>query len=99
MDYFFQGSEGLIGPGSWRVRVEPAVRQAMGEELSQLGSQRGEISRSGCVAKCCGHFASGREIDQDWLRVLPIGRDLQDCRAAQAAMRDQQFFAELLFFP
>ena len=38
----------------------------------------------------------GCKVDADFLRLFPVGGDLQDRGAAQAAMSDQHFFAELL---
>src|SRR5580692_680176 len=44
----------------------------------------------------CRHFGAGGEVDADLMRLFPVRRNLQDCGAAQAAMRDQHLFAEPL---
>src|SRR5580700_5394500 len=40
-----EGSEGGVCPGSWGVRVEPAVGEALRQKLSQLGSKCALVSR------------------------------------------------------
>src|SRR5271166_924347 len=96
MDLFFQVGKRGVCPGSWQMQFEPAVRETMGEKLSQLCPERGGIPGHLWVAKDGGYFASGREVDQDGLRLFPVRRYLQDGRAAQATVRDQHLFTEVL---
>src|ERR1700678_1871578 len=70
----------------------------MRQELSKLSSEHVSISRSVGIAERGGDLASGNEIDQNGLRLFPVGRNLQNRGTAQSAMRDQHLLLKLLTF-
>ena len=55
---FLEIGEGSVCPGSWSVRFQPAVREAMGQKLSQFGSECVQISRRLWIAKCGSNLAA-----------------------------------------
>src|SRR4029077_258995 len=48
------------------------------------------------MGKCRRDISARRKINKNWQRLFPVGRNLQDRRATQAAMRDEHLFAEVL---
>ena len=78
------------------MQFQPTVGEAMRQKLPQFCSQRGEISRRFWITKCRGDLVIGGEVEKNGLWIFPVGGDLQNCGTAEAAMRDQHFFAELL---
>jgi len=85
--------EGGIGKGWRRVEVEPANGEAIGHESLKSRASSGE-SAGASVAEGGGGVLPGREIDAEGLPRLPIRGDLEDGRAAEAAMGDEHAFGE-----
>src|SRR5579872_4943335 len=68
----------------------------MGQNFSQFGTQCAQVSPRLGIAKYGGDGATGGEVDKDCARLFPVGRNLKNGGAAQAAMCDQHLLAKLL---
>lgn len=91
---FFQR---LIGPRGRSVEIEPADREPIGENSLQRGTCRRHVANFP-ISQRGSDIAIWREVDADRFARVPIGRDLQDGGAAQAAVRDQHALAESMRF-
>lgn len=89
----FESSERGIGVVGRGVEVKPAIRKAIGQKLLESFARGGFIAAGG-GAKFGGGVATRREIEMNGLGGLPVGRDLENCGAAEAAMGEEHFFAE-----
>ncbi len=86
--------EGGVGPVRWRSQFSQLVGEAGGQRDAQRRFERGEITAGVGRAEGREEFAVGKPVDVDGLGLLPIGRDLQDGRAAEAAMREEHLLAK-----
>ena len=68
----------------------------MGQRGAHKVFRSRQISRNEGTAQRLRPFLFGSKIHLQRIARLPIGRDLQDGRAAQTAMREEQIFAKLL---
>jgi len=93
MESVFESGEGGIGEGGRGVEFEPAHRQTIGKKFLEGFADGGEIAAAG-NAKRSGGVALGSEIEVDELALFPVGRDLENGGAAEAAMSEEHFFAE-----
>jgi hypothetical protein len=59
----------------------------------QRGDQLGKISEFRAL-HCRCDFSVRCEVQRNFLAVLPVRRNLQDCRSAETAMSNQHFFAK-----
>ncbi len=91
----FEPIQGLVGPGGRRVEFEPALGKALWQNAEESGAGGGQVSGLG-FANGRSDFAIGSQIDAQRLAFFPVGRDLQDGRAAQSAMREEHLFAKRL---
>lgn len=92
----FQILEAGIGVIRWGVEFEPARGEATGKKFLKGLAGSAEVS-AGRSTERGGGVARGYEIEMDGLALLPVGRDLEDGRAAEASMREEHFFAERMF--
>ncbi len=67
-----------------------------GRNFRNSASKCVQISRCLWIAKCGGDLGCWARDRSGWAAIVPIGGNLQDRRAAQAAVRDQHLLAELL---
>jgi len=78
------------------VEFEPARGEAVGEKLLESFLDSGDIAAGGC-AEQRGGVALWRQVEMDGLAFFPVGGDLENRRAAEAAMGEEHFFAEGVF--
>src|SRR4030088_1671216 len=78
------------------MSVQPTARETLRKKGAHFGAQGSNISWSLGIVKCRSDISAGRKINENWQRLLPVGRNLQDCWTTQAAMRDEHLFAEVL---
>ncbi len=93
----FEAVEGGVGEGlggGGGVHGEPALGPAGRKQGAEDGGEGGVVAAGVGGAEGCKGVAAGGEIEQDGLAGLPVGRDLQDGRAAEAAVGDEDFLAE-----
>ena len=76
------------------VVSEPALGPADGQDGAQGGKGGGGIAAGSRGEHGGEDFAAGSEIHCDGLAGRPVGRRLEDGRAAEAAMGDEELFAE-----
>jgi len=96
VELLFESSERGIGVSARGMKFEPPRGEALGEKFLKRVAGSGEIAAAG-YAKCSGRLALGSEIETDGLTLLPVGRDLKNGRAAEAAMGEEHSFAEGMF--
>ncbi len=91
---FFQLSVGDVADVSGkREAFGESVGQARGEMGSQHGGERrARLAALGFGQPVGGHI--GQEVERDFAAMTPIGGDLQDRGAGQAAMGEERGFAE-----
>src|ERR1700730_13751358 len=78
------------------MSVQPTVGETLRKESAHFSAQGSHISWGLGIVKCRSDISTRRKINENWQRLLPVGRNLQDRRATQAAMREEHLFAELL---
>jgi len=89
----FECSERRIGVVGRRMEFQPAPGKTVGKELLEDFAGGGEIAmRRG--AKGCRGVALRGKIEVNGEALFPVGGDLENRRAAEAAMREKHFFAE-----
>jgi hypothetical protein len=93
VQFRFERVESDVGPSFWRMELEPAFGQAVGEEFVE-GLFRYRCGARAGLANFLGGFAAGSEIDLQCFAFFPIAGGLQDCWAAEAAVGEEHFFAE-----
>src|SRR5258708_5432628 len=76
------------------MQIQPTIRKARRQNLSKFCAQSRDCPRRLGITEYCRQLAARCKVNFDLLRSPPIGRDLQDRRATQAAMSDQHLFAE-----
>src|SRR4029077_11787622 len=76
--------------------VQPAVGETLWKKCAHFSAQGSYISWGLGIAKCRCDIPARRKINENWQRLLPVGRNLQDRWTTQAAMRDEHLFAEPL---
>src|SRR5947209_8802848 len=86
----------VIAPACRRIEIEPAIGQPVGQSGPESSLCGREITAGFGFTKSCGQFTIGSEIQFNQSSRFPIGRDLQDSRAAEAAMSDQHLLAKAL---
>ncbi len=96
VEFLFEGFEGSVGERFWLVTLEPAIREAVGEECTESFFGSGGVACAGFADGLC-NVAVGREINFDGLAFAPVTRRLENGGAAEAAMGEEHFFAEGIF--
>ena len=81
----------LVRPGRGRVQIKPPVGQAMGEDAADRAPGAQQIALRCLGAELAGPKLVRRQIDADSMAGLPVRRDLQHGRAAEAAMGKEKF--------
>src|SRR6266853_6254966 len=76
--------------------VQPTVRETLRKKCAHFRAQGAYISWSLGIVKCRSDISAGCKINENGQRLLPVGRNLQDRWATQAAMGDEHLFAEVL---
>jgi hypothetical protein len=83
---------------NWRIGrlskpdLAQPLREALGQQVGQHAAQFGGRARAAAAQRGAG--ATGQQVEQQRLAGLPVGGDLQDRRAADAAVGDQQHVAK-----
>jgi hypothetical protein len=93
VELLFESGEGGIGEGGGSVEFEPARGETIGKKFLEGFAGGGEIAVAG-RAKRGGGISLRSEIELDGLALFPIGGDLKNGGAAEAAMGEEHFFAE-----
>src|SRR2546427_438929 len=88
-----QFCQSIIVPCGGSMVFQPAFGESLWQNSLKRRSRGCHIANFRCANRL-SDLTIGSQIDVDGLALLPIGRDLQYRRSAQAAMRDQHFFAE-----
>src|SRR5579872_1189442 len=83
-----------VRPRFWCVKFEPPIRQTIWKSLTQLRFQVRRRARNLRIIEGRTDFAFWGKIDPNWLRLLPVGRDLQDRRTTEPAMSDEHLFTK-----
>src|SRR5882762_8151419 len=76
--------------------VQPTVGETLRKKCAHFSPQGSDISWGLGIVKCRCDISAGRKINENWQRLLPVGRDLQDRWTTQAAMREEHLFPEAL---
>src|SRR5205807_8773793 len=92
----FKIGEHGICPGEGSIPVQPTVGEALRKKCAHFSAQGSYISWGLGIVKCRCDISARRKIHENWQRLLPVGRNLQDRWTTQAAMRDEHLFAEVL---
>ena len=93
VELLLKSSESGIGEGAWGMEFQPARGETLGEKFLKRVADCGKIAAARS-AKRSGDVAPGSEIELDVLALFPVGRDLQNGRAAESTMGEEHFFAE-----
>ena len=93
----FQFIKCVIRPAFGRGDFAEPVGQTRGQMRTEGGLERSPVAACVGFAQRREERVAGRPIDADRFRFVPIRRDLQDGRAAEAAMREEHLLAEGAF--
>src|SRR6266436_3654981 len=88
--------ERAIGPLLGSVQFEPAVGESLRKHVPECRLRRFQVSPRHRPAQGRGQILCRRQIDCNRCGLLPVRGNLQDRRAAQAAMCDQHLVVELV---
>jgi hypothetical protein len=98
VELVFELVEGVVGPVGGGGQVEEAVGEAGWKFRSERGPGCGEVAAGGCGAERGEEVVVRGPVDVDWFALGagggPVGGDLEDGGAAEAAMGEEEFFAE-----
>src|ERR1700722_7909646 len=91
----FAGFESGVGPSIRCGNVNDSVCETLWEHSAQGQPQCTHVTPRTSREERVEHVCAGREIDEERRARLPIRRCLQHSGAAEAAMGDEELFAEL----
>src|SRR6266702_6392739 len=91
----FQSLKIVVGPALRSVVYEPTISEALWPEIAIDRARCFDISMAGDGAQS-NELLRRRQVEAEGSSGFPVGRNLQDRRAAESAMSDQHFLAELL---
>jgi len=98
VELLFEAGDAGVGPVAG-VDVGADADPALGQTGGKNGAERGEggvpVALRTLGEERGEDFDAGGEIETDFAAGVPVGRDLKDRRATEAAMGDEEFFAEL----
>ena len=86
--------EGWVGPVCGGMEGEPALCHAGGEDGAEGLDGGAGVAAGVAGEEGRGDVESGGEVEFDGLAGLPVGGDLEDGGAAEAAVGDEHFLAE-----
>src|SRR5712671_92312 len=78
------------------MEVQPTVGETLRKKFAHFSAQGSYISWGLGIVKRRSDISARRKINEDWQRLLPVGRNLQDRWTTQAAMGDEHLFVEVL---
>ena len=93
----FECGDAVVGPVAGtllRVEFDPAFGEACGKSDAESGVGGVPVAAGACVQERGEDFDFGCEVDVQRCAGFPVGRDLQCGGAADAAVGDEEFFAE-----
>lgn len=96
----FAGFKSRGGPCGGRSGVGEEGGEALREDVAEGLLQRGRIAarrNGGWIEERGKKCAAGREVDEEFVAGLPVGRGLENGWAAEAAMSDEHFLAKADF--
>ena len=89
----FERFEGGVRPGLWRVVLQPAFGEALGQKFLKGFFGYGDGACARFADFLCGVAVRG-EIDLDGFAFLPVAGGLENRGTAEAAMGEEHFFAK-----
>ena len=97
MELLLEAGDAGVGPvagGGVGADADPALGEARGKDCAE-GGEGGVPVALGALGEEWGEDVdAGGEIEAEFAAGVPVGRDLQDGGAAEAAVGDEEFFAE-----